>query len=345
MATDRLTLRHRGINYDTGTSYLPNHDSRPDWSPALVRRHLGTIRDDLHANAVTVFGSHPDRLIDATRTALDLGLDVWVQPRLPDATAATTLAHLADLAEAVEPLRASGGAVRLNIGCELTIFTTGLIPGRGYEHRARRLRWLWPLLPLFNRRLNRLLHRAVDTARDRFGGEITYAAGTWETVSWNRFDAVGLNHYRDATNHHRYATTLRLAHRHGKPVLVTEFGCCSYPGADTRGAEGDTILDWHHPEGPVIIGHHPRDETVQARYLGQLLDIFTATGVSGAFVFEYSEPHYSHRDDPLHDLDIASFGLVAVERTDTAEGPRYTETPKTAFHEVARRYRNAQQHH
>lgn len=57
-----------------------------------------------------------------------------------------------------------------------------------------------------------------------------------------------------------------------KPVLVTEFGCCSYRGADRRGAAGDAIVDWRDPGEPRIRGSHQRDEAVQARYIGELLD-------------------------------------------------------------------------
>ena len=341
MSTGPDALRIRGINYDTGTVYAPGEDSRPDWSPALLQEHFATIRDDLHANAVSVFGSSPDRLVASARAGLEAGLGVWVQPRLPDAGPAATLAVLAEVADAVEPMRAEGGDVRLSIGCELTVFAAVLIPGRGFERRARRLRWMWPALPLFNLRLNRFLARAAATARDRFGGEITYAAGSWESVSWHRFDIVGLNAYRDGTNHRRYPTMLRLACRHGRPVVVTEFGCCSYLGADARGAEGDAVVDWYDPGGPVVVGDHPRDEGVQARYVGELLDIFGSTGVDGAFVFEYSEPHYPRHQDPRRDLDVASFGIVAVEVVDTRDGPHYVETPKAVFHEIASRYRGA----
>jgi hypothetical protein len=332
-------LRHRGINYDTGTVYEPGVDSRPDWSSATLRRHLDTISGELHANAVNLFGSHPERLLEAASAALGHGLDVWVQPRLPDADRDATVALVCRVAEAVEPLRLAGGSVRLNVGCELTVFTAGLIPGRGFERRARRLRWMWPLLPLFDRRLDRLLDRAAAAARARFGGEITYGAGSWESVSWRRFDAVGLNHYRDGANHHRYAAVLALARRRHDVVYVTEFGCCSYPGAETRGAEADAVVDWHDPDGPVVVGAHRRDESVQADAIGAMLDTFTAVGVDGAFVFEFSEPSHPRHVDPRRDLDVASFGIVAVERHDGPAGTRWVETPKAAFVEIARRYR------
>lgn len=200
---------------------------------------------------------------------------------------------------------------------------------------------MWPLLPLINLRLNRLLARLASTARGHFHGEITYGAGSWEAVAWRRFDTVGLNLYRDGTNRHRYPAMLRLARRHRKPILITEFGCCAYPSADLRGAEGDGIIDWTHPDGPNVTGEHRRDETVQARYIAELLDLFTDADIDGAFVFEYSEPFYPRSSDPLRDLDIASFGLVAVDTTTDDGFVTYTDVPKEAFHELSRRYGSA----
>ena len=174
--------------------------------------------------------------------------------------------------------------------------------------------------------------------RATFSGEITYSAGSWETVEWSRFDVVGLNLYRDASNSASYTRTLKSAHRHGQPLLVTEFGCCSYTGADLVGPEGDGIVDWTDPSRPRVRGTPERDEHVQARYLGELLDIFQTTDVAGAFVFEYTEPEYPRSDDPRYDLDIGGFGLVAVRLQESLEGTHYTYEPKAAFHEVARRY-------
>ncbi|HEX6418900.1 MAG TPA: hypothetical protein VFZ77_10405 [Acidimicrobiales bacterium] len=335
------SLTFRGINYDTGTSYVPGWHSRPDWSDDVVRADLATIRDELHCNAVSVFGSDVDRLAVAASAAAGTGLHVWVQPRLVDARPAALLAHLAAVAEMAERLRTAGAPVRLNVGCELSIFASGIIPGSGYERRARRLGWAWPALPWFDRRLDRLLRRACAVARERFGGEVTYGAGSWETVDWRLFDAVGLNHYRDARNRRSYVATLQRAHQHAKPVLVTEFGCCSYRGADRRGAAGDAIVDWRDPAEPTIRGSHRRDEAVQARYITELLDCFDAAGVHGAFVFEFSEPAYPRAADARHDLDMASFGVVAVHRDETPHGVVHRTVPKAAFHEIARRYGGA----
>jgi hypothetical protein len=334
-----MTLAYRGIDYDTGTRYVRDRHSRPDWSPAVLRAHISAIRHGLGCNAVTVFGSEVRHLRDAAEAAVGAGLHVWVQPRLPDAGWARTAEHLGAVADAVEPLRAAGGPVRLNVGCELSIFAPGMLPGPGYEWRIRALRVGWPvLLPVANLRLGRLLARLAAVGRHRFGGELTYGSGSWESVNWRRFDAVGLNHYRDRANRRTYERTLAAAvRRHGaggRPVLVTEFGCATWAGAADRGADGDAVVDWGARGGPRVRGQLRRDEAGQAHCLGELIDVFERVGVAGAFVFEYSEPEYPRSDDPRHDLDLGSFGIVAVRR----DGDRLTDEPKAAYRAIAERF-------
>ena len=50
-----------------------------------VRHDLIAIRDELCCNAVNVYGRDIPKLLDTARVALELGLEVWLQPRLPDA--------------------------------------------------------------------------------------------------------------------------------------------------------------------------------------------------------------------------------------------------------------------
>jgi hypothetical protein len=287
---------------------------------------------------VTVFGSELAHLAKCAEFAADRGLAVWLQPRLIDASPGQTLDHLAQVAGTAQSLRSKGGDVRLTVGCEFSIFVPGVIPGRTYQRRARALGVIWPLLPVFDMRLNRYLRRAAAVARDRFSGEITYGAGSWENVDWSLFDQVGVNLYRDRSNASSYGRTLAGLRRHGKPVLITEFGCCSYPGADERGGAGDSIVDWRDPRTPLVKGHHPRDESVQARYIAELLGTFVEHEVAGAFVFEFSEPSYPRSADPRRDIDVASFGILAAEPITTASGRPYALVPKAAFHEVARHF-------
>jgi hypothetical protein len=340
-------LAHRGINYDVGTNYEPGTLSRAVLHETVMRREIRIIRDELHCNAINVFGTDVERLVSCATIALEHDLHVWVQPRLINSTQDEALDHLAHVAEAAERLRSQSEKVSLNVGCELSIFTSGIIPGRTFEQRIKRLAFLWWLIPMFNRRLNALLGKAAVVARAQFNGRTTYAAGLWEHVDWNHFDVVGVNYYRYLLNESSYADGLRALQRFGKPVIITEFGCCSYDGAERKGPAGEDIVDWSSPT-PQLNGTYNRNERVQAEYLAELIDLYRSEHVSGAFVFEFIEPAYPHSSDPLHDLDMASFGIVKVcpdgadgnGGADDPDGAVHWE-PKLAFHEVARRYRQS----
>jgi hypothetical protein len=123
-----------------------------------------------------------------------------------------------------------------------------------------------------------------------------------------------------------------LVGSHDKPVVVTEFGCGAFTGADRRGPGSFRIVNWF-ADPPVVRDGHPRDESVQARYLADLIDLYAASGVAGCFAFTFAMRAYPRSDDPRQDLDRAGFGLVAF----TEDGSSWV--PKEAFHAVAGRYR------
>ena len=54
-------MRAFGISYDTGF-VRGGGSSREPFDPEVVRRELGIIRDDLHADAVRIMGGDPERL-------------------------------------------------------------------------------------------------------------------------------------------------------------------------------------------------------------------------------------------------------------------------------------------
>ncbi|MEV4179381.1 hypothetical protein [Nonomuraea sp. NPDC049709] len=333
-----MSLARRGVNYDTGTNYLAGGGlSRPVWRHDLVVEEIQAIRHHLRCNAIAIFGTRIDRIEQAAQIALEHGLEVWLQPRLVDGDQPRTLEHLAHAADVAETLRDLSSRVVLNVGCELSIFSTGIVPGASHLERATRLASprFWPMVPWYNRRLNSFLTEAAAVARSRFTGQLTYSAGLWERVDWKQFDIVGLDYYRLRYNRARYASTLRKFHRHGKPVVITEFGSGSYRGAAHKGPTSHDIIDTSSPT-PQLTGTYVRDERVQAGQLDELLGIYEAENVDGAFVFEFIEPYNPHASDPRHDLDMAGYGIVKVLPGD-AQHP-YRWEPKAAFHTIAARY-------
>jgi hypothetical protein len=329
-------MRLKGINYDVGTRF-GDQLSRVSWRRADVQDELRVIRDELHCNAVQLFGSDITRLAEAGEIARELGLGVWLQPRLIDGHREAVLDHVAQAAGAAEHLRRAHGDVVLNVGCELTVFSAGIVRGRSYNERAARLaRPYWgPALPLFSSRLNRLLARACRTARREFAGPLSYGAGLWERVDWEPFDFVGLNYYRLKFNRRRYSQRLRRHTQRGTPVVITEFGCGTFAGAADRGPTSHAIVH-HGPAGPTIPSEYERSEREQARYLAELLAVFGAVGVDGAFVFEFVEPYKPHSPDSRQDLDMSSYGIVKV--LPGAPTEPFSWEPKAAFAKVASIY-------
>ncbi|GHC82089.1 hypothetical protein GCM10007079_22720 [Nocardiopsis terrae] len=339
-ALPRRRIPVRGIMYDVGSSYVPGQNSRERWNPEAVREEMRVIREDLHCTAVSLFGHDPDRLDQACRLALEQGLDVWLQPRSPEAGHDETIDHVERAAELAGRLAAEyPGRIVLNVGCELTVLNRGILPGRHMGQRGRAL-YVFSLFPsYYNRRLNRLLGRLAATARKHFPGPLTYGSGTWETVDWTPFDIIGVDYYLDESTRSSYRQGLRALNRLGKPVVVTEFGCCSYRGAETRGGSGGDPLDWRDLDDRRVRGGLVRDESVQADTIERLIDVYETEDVHGAFLCMFVEGDCRYSPDPARDCDMASFGIVRPPSPESELSPDDGHwEPKEGFHALARRY-------
>jgi hypothetical protein len=334
-------MRARGINYDTG--FRPGgHLSRTQFDPEIVRREMVVIARDLHCTAVRITGADPARLSVAAEHAAAAGLEVWFAPFPCELGAADLVPLFEECADRAEHLRAGGAPVVLVTGCELSLFAAGFLPGGTVFERIARLRRRGPRqLAAFARlsgRLNGFLGEAAQAARSRFGGPLTYASGTWEPVDWAPFDIVAVDAYRDAGNAAGYAAGLRAHQRHGKPVAVTEFGCCCYAGAAGRGGLGWAIVA-EGTDPPELDGDYVRDEQEQVRYLEDLLPVFAEAGVDAAFWFTFATYEAAPSDTPRRDLDLASYGVVQM-RGDGGPAP-YAGlgwAPRPSFAALARAY-------
>jgi hypothetical protein len=334
-------MRGKGINYDTG--FFPGgHPSRDSFDPEVVRREMRVIATDLHCTDVRVSGGDPGRIEVAARYAAEAGLRVWFSPFPAELTTTQMRPYFAECAERAEKLRAGGADVVFVAGCELTLFAAGLLPGDDVYARIRSLtspRRQGPTRQELNAQLNTFLGEVAGDARQRFRGPLTYASGTWEAVDWTPFDIVSVDAYRDLTNMFGFRRSLRRHFRHGKPVVATEFGCCTYRGAGLRGGTGWTIVD-HETEPPSIRKRRTRSEAEQVAYLHRLLKDFDAVGVDTAFWFTFASYHLPHHDDPARDLDLAAYGVVKVldDRPGTTH-PGLAWEPKEVFHALAAAYR------
>ena len=308
-------MRGKGVNYDTGF-YLDPQGSRPRFSPEIVAREMRVIAGELGCTAVRVSGGNPGRLSVAAEAAAAEGLEVWFAPFPVDLPAGQAASLLADCADRAEHLRRTGAGVVLVAGCELTIFGAGFLPGDTFPERMAGLQAPGPELHAafgaLPGKLNGFLGETAEAARTRFGGPVTYASGLWEPVDWSPFDIVASDAYRDESNEATFSDEVRKLFSHGKPVAVTEFGCCPYAGAAAKGGTGWAIVDYA-ADPPRLDGDYTRDEGEQVRYFEELTQVFRAEGVDLAFWYTFAA-YYAPRnaDDPRLDLDLASYGVVSM---------------------------------
>jgi hypothetical protein len=330
-------MRLHGIHYDAGTLTIEGSSTRPTLTLDEIERDIHDIAHGLHANAVRITGYDVARLASASEVAARHGLEVWLSPMIPNADTSMTLTQITETARAAEDIRRTGQTSVLVVGCELSVFMAGILPGTTHAERLALLSDPARLVAEVTasgldpqEAFADFLRTAVDTARSAFHGQVTYASGMWEAVDWSRFDIVGVDAYRDASNRAAYANTLRSLARHHRPVVITEFGCATYPGAaDAGGAAWMAVERGAEPrrlrDGIV------RDEGAQARELADLLTTTETSGVDGAFIFTYIMPSYPSSLESAKDLDAASYALVR-------SWPDGRIEPKAAYHAVAQIY-------
>ena len=347
-------MNRRGVTYDTGMVFSGKGSggipTRPKLGLRTAERELQIARDDLHCNAVRLIGRDLDRLVQVAERALALGLEVWLSPALWGKPPDETLRYDVSAAERAERLRQQHpDRLVLVLGSELTLFMHGIVPGRDFAARTREA---FTRMKAGDRsandRLNDFLGRASAAVRAVYHGPLTYASLVWEDVDWDRFDLIGVDHYRDARIKDRYADMLQPLLALGKPVINTEFGMRTYQGAASGGGElGVGIADQarlvlHHLLPFVrerLNGDYVRDEAMQARELAETLTILDAAGVDGAFVAEFVTAGATFSEEARYDLDMNAFALVKTYRHGTGTTyPDMNWEPKQSFYAVANYY-------
>ena len=342
-------MNRKGVCYDVGR-VLMGGNWRPRFDPGQVGRELTIIRDDLHCNAVRIQGLEIERLVTASEAALPLGLEVWMSPEMWDRPQGETLEYVVEAAEEAEELRRRWpGRVVFSVGSELTLFSQGMVEGDGvFDRMSRPSFWHDVMAGRHNGPLNSYLSGLSKGVRKVFQGPLTYFSVPLETVDWEPFDFVGVDLYRDARMRDTYGQLVAEYNSHGKPVVIGEFGCCTFRGADLLGGNGFMVafgmmegflgpdhkipkmfMDMAHVP-PRVDGHYIRDEGLQARELSDQLRVLDSAGIEGAFVFNFVSPNSPHREDPRFDSDLASFSLVKSYAESATEGEFRRQTANQA---------------
>jgi hypothetical protein len=343
-------LRLRGVCYDVGRVML-GEDWRPNYDPRIASRELEIITNDLHCNSVRVQGLNIDRLLTASEIALELGLEAWISPEMWDRTQDETIEYLKKAACAAEEIRGRFPyKVVFSLGSELTLFMQGIVEGKNVFERMSSPSFLTSIRTgAHNANLNSFLARANEAVKDRFHGPVTYFSLPFEAVDWTLFDFVGVDHYRDARIADSYGKMVeRYVSAYKKPVVIGEFGCCTYRGAEKLGGQGFMIAfgmmqDYLGPIKnmppnasemlsalPRVDGHYIRDEALQAREVVDQLGALDSVGVDGAFVFTFVSPNSTYNEDPRFDGDMGSYSLVKSYPEAATSPERIRQIQKTA---------------
>lgn len=121
---------YKGINYDTGFEpYGPVHNNRKTFDPEVVRREMAVVATDLRCTHVRITGADPERIALAARHAVAAGLKVWFSPFPCNMTTDVLLLYLLSCALKAEEIRWLSGDTVFVLGCELSIFNNGFLPG------------------------------------------------------------------------------------------------------------------------------------------------------------------------------------------------------------------------
>jgi hypothetical protein len=209
-------------------------------------RELEIIKHDLHCNAVKIQGYEIDRVLAAASDALSLGMQVWLAPELFEKSPEETFDYAVKAAAAAETLRQIWPDLVLSIGTELTLFMQGIVEGNTLMERVGNPTFReHARLGTYHRPLHAYLARTTEAVRRVFHGQVTYASlAPLERVDWSLFDVVCIDWYRDIRTRAIYGDHIKRYCLSHKPVVIGEFGCCTYQGAGDAGGGGWNIVDW-----------------------------------------------------------------------------------------------------
>lgn len=333
-------MKHKGISYDIGTEYIPGTLTRTELSPELIAKDMFEIKNNLNCNSVRIYGKEKQLLILASEIALRSGLNVWLSPRLINQDAETTIDIIRDIAVEVKILESkyTRQDIVFVVAAEASIDTKGFLVGETIYDRIQNIakpsffiKKALGIKPTYQKAFNGFLHNAVLTVRKNFSGKVTYAAAMWEIVDWTIFDFVSINLYKASFNKSFFSSTVKKMKSKGKPLAITEFGCCTYVGADKKGPTGYTVLDTT-TNPPTFKEKCERSEKTQADYISDLLQTFEKEKVEATFVFDFYSQQYAFNVNADLDYDKASFSITK------SVGPNKWE-PKQSFGIISKFYK------
>jgi len=143
--------------------------------------------------------------------------------------------------------------------------------------------------------------KIAKTVRAVFNCRISYAAGTWEDVEWDKlpFDIAAMNIYLNSGNREEVLKRISDLRKTGRPVWVTEFGSCTYQGAFQYGATAYEYLDYQ-----------PYSQEEQAAVIEVTLLLLNSANVNACFLWKYK----AYKTDDRGNYGILKFDGARFNR-------------------------------
>jgi len=288
----KLLIPIKGICYSTGIF---------SWQPAFkppeveeMMEDLETIKREVGCNAIRIFGDFDIDMLECARRALSLGFKVIaLSPRYVGSDSEETERKVIAFATRAQHLlnsAHSSASIVLFVANELTLDTKDLAEDR--RDLGKKTTQL---------RLNRYLEKIANSVRAVFSGKISYAAGIWEDVEWDKlpFDMVALNMYLNSGNREDVLKRISDLQKTGRPVWITEFGSCTYQGAFQYGATAHEHLDYQ-----------PYSQEEQAAVIEATLLLLNSTNVNGCFLYKYK----AYKPDDRESYGVLKFDNGSFRR-------------------------------
>ena len=122
-------LKIKGVNYDVGVGFRSDHNPANNLTAEVMKEELEVIKNELHCNAVRIYGSDLEKLIECSEIAMKEGLIVWLSPRYINASLDETLDYIINCSIGAEQLRKISQDIVYVVGNEFSLDIKGFIEG------------------------------------------------------------------------------------------------------------------------------------------------------------------------------------------------------------------------
>jgi len=276
-AEKKFKTQIKGLVFGVGQPQF----GHPTENDSFIDESISIIRNELKCNGLKIEGFFDLKIKTAAERAIQLGFDqIVLGPRYVDQSWEAYVDSVRRFAPIAEELRLKSSAVIFQVGLELLLDSRAIFKEETYPLRWANAGKNLQKDPQCHSKLNRFVEELMDAARESFNGDLTYASAYWERIDWDRVKVpfISATEYYDPNYAEGIAGSLQELKSEGKPVIVAEFGSCTYPGAWEHGGSGWSSSGIY-------------DEEEQVRNIERYVNIFNGIGgLHACYLYMFYQP-------------------------------------------------------